>query len=238
MNLDDNNTVFQEIHNMYPSMNNTNIRNALALVGFIQDDVNKKVASLSGGEKGRVSLCKLMLSDANFLILDEPTNHLDMESKDILENALNEYEGTLLFVSHDRYFVNRVATKVLELTDNGINEYLGNYDYYIEKKDTVNNKYTFTNAEEKTNNTSGKDDWKKQKELASKKNKLVREFNRLEEEIEGLEDEISKLDDELANPENATNSAKLNELTKSKDEINLKLSPLYEKWEELSLKME
>ena len=172
MNLTEDNTIFQEIHNMYPNMNNTKVRNALAAVGFMQDDVNKLIKSLSGGEKGRVSLCKLMLSDANFLILDEPTNHLDMESKDILEHALNEYEGTLLFVSHDRYFVNKVATKVLELTDNGVNEYLGNYDYYIDKKDTVSNRYTFSNKEDSTKESSGKDDWKKQKEIAAKKNKL------------------------------------------------------------------
>jgi len=150
MNLTDDNTIFQEIHDMYPNMNNTKVRNALAAVGFMQDDVNKLIKTLSGGEKGRVSLCKLMLSDTNFLILDEPTNHLDMESKDILEHALNEYEGTLLFVSHDRYFVNKVATKVLELTDNGVNEYLGNYDYYIDKKDSVSNKYTFSSKEDIT----------------------------------------------------------------------------------------
>lgn len=238
MNLTDDNTIFQEIHDMYPNMNNTKVRNALAAVGFMQDDVNKLIKTLSGGEKGRVSLCKLMLSDANFLILDEPTNHLDMESKDILEHALNEYEGTLLFVSHDRYFVNKVATKVLELTDNGVNEYLGNYDYYIDKKDSVSNKYTFSSKKDITKESSGKDDWKKQKELAAKKNKLKKEFNNIESQIEKLEDEIAKIDEELMNPDNATNSAKLNELTNNKNEINLKLEPLYDKWEELSLKME
>ena len=238
MNLTEDNTIFQEIHNMYPNMNNTKVRNALAAVGFMQDDVNKLIKSLSGGEKGRVSLCKLMLSDANFLILDEPTNHLDMESKDILEHALNEYEGTLLFVSHDRYFVNKVATKVLELTDNGVNEYLGNYDYYIDKKDTVSNRYTFSNKEDSTKESSGKDDWKKQKEIAAKKNKLKKEFNNIESQIEKLEEEITKIDEELLNPDNATNSAKLNELTNNKNEINLKLEPLYDRWEELSLKME
>ncbi len=238
MNLTDDNTIFQEIHDMYPNMNNTKVRNALAAVGFMQDDVNKLIKTLSGGEKGRVSLCKLMLSDANFLILDEPTNHLDMESKDILEHALNEYEGTLLFVSHDRYFVNKVATKVLELTDNGVNEYLGNYDYYIDKKDSVSNKFTFSSKEDITKESSGKDDWKKQKELAAKKNKLKKEFNNIESQIEKLEDEIAKIDEELMNPDNATNSAKLNELTNNKNEVNLKLEPLYDKWEELSLKME
>ncbi len=234
MNLSDDNTIFQEIHNMYPDMNNTKVRNSLAALGFVQDDVNKLIKSLSGGEKGRVSLCKLMLSDANFLILDEPTNHLDMESKDILEKALIEYEGTLLFVSHDRYFVNKVATKVLELTDNGINEYLGNYDYYIEKKDTINNKYTFTSKEVEVKDKGSKEDWKKQKEVAAKKNKLKREFNQIENQIEKLEEELEKLDNELLNPDNATNSAKLNELTNNKNEINLELEPLYERWEELS----
>ena len=238
MNLDDNNNIMEEIHNMYPSMDNTSIRNALASVGFTNEDVFKSIKLLSGGEKGRVSLCKLMLSDANFLILDEPTNHLDMESKDILERALNEYDGTLLFVSHDRYFVNKVATKVLELTDNGVNEYLGNYDYYIEKKDVVKDKYTFTNKNNSNNKEKSKEDWKKQKELAAKKNKLKREFEKVEASIEELEDKLSIVDSELANPEFATNSAKLNELMASKESINTKLEPLYTRWEELSLLME
>ena len=238
MNLDDNNNIMEEIHNMYPSMDNTSIRNTLASVGFTDEDVFKSIKSLSGGEKGRVSLCKLMLSDANFLILDEPTNHLDMESKDILERALNDYDGTLLFVSHDRYFVNKVATKVLELTDNGVNEYLGNYDYYIEKKDVVKDKYTFTNKNNSNNKEKSKEDWKKQKELAAKKNKLKREFEKVEASIEELEDKLSIVDSELANPEYATNSAKLNELMASKESINNELEPLYSKWEELSLLME
>ena len=238
MNLDDNNNIMDEIHNMYPSMDNTSIRNTLASVGFTDEDVFKSIKSLSGGEKGRVSLCKLMLSDANFLILDEPTNHLDMESKDILERALNDYDGTLLFVSHDRYFVNKVASKVLELTDNGVNEYLGNYDYYIEKKDVVKDKYTFTNKNNSNNKEKSKEDWKKQKELAAKKNKLKREFEKVEASIEELEDKLSIVDSELANPEYATNSAKLNELMASKESINNELEPLYSKWEELSLLME
>ncbi len=238
MNLDDNNNIMEEIHYMYPSMDNTSIRNTLASVGFTDEDVFKSIKSLSGGEKGRVSLCKLMLSDANFLILDEPTNHLDMESKDILESALNDYDGTLLFVSHDRYFVNKVASKVLELTDNGVNEYLGNYDYYIEKKDVVKDKYTFTNKNNSNNKEKSKEDWKKQKELAAKKNKLKREFEKVEASIEELEDKLSIVDSELANPEYATNSAKLNELMTSKESINNELEPLYSKWEELSLLME
>lgn len=238
MNLDEDNTIMEELHNMYPSMDNTAIRNNLAAVGFTDEDVFKSIKALSGGEKGRVSLCKLMLSDANFLILDEPTNHLDMESKDILEKALNEYDGTLLFVSHDRYFVNRVATKVLELTDNGVNEYPGNYDYYIEKKDVVKDKFTFTNKNNSNNKESSKEEWKKQKELAAKKNKIKKEFENVEKEIEGLEDELLKIDGELANPEYATNSAKLNELMKDKDGINAKLEVLYAKWEELSLTLE
>ena len=236
MNLDDNCSVFDEIHNMYPDMNNTDIRNALAGLGFVNDDVNKLIKSLSGGEKGRVSLCKLILSDANLLILDEPTNHLDMESKEILESALNCYEGTLLFVSHDRYFVNKVATKVLELTDNGVNEYLGNYDYYIIKRDTVGGKYTFTSEKEISDSKSSKDDWKKQKELAAEKSKIKRELQAVEKEIEKLEKEIEKLDEELMSPTNATNSAKLNELTTAKSEVEDKISPLYDRWEELSLK--
>ena len=238
MNLDDNNNIMEEIHYMYPSMDNTSIRNTLASVGFTDEDVFKSIKLLSGGEKGRVSLCKLMLSDANFLILDEPTNHLDMESKDILEKALNDYDGTLLFVSHDRYFVNKVATKVLELTDNGVNEYLGNYDYYIEKKDVVKDKYTFTNKNNSNNKEKSKEDWKKQKELAAKKNKLKREFEKVEASIEELEDKLSIVDSELANTEYATNSAKLNELMASKESINNELEPLYSKWEELSLLME
>ena len=237
MNLTDDNTIFDEVHNMYPDMNNTDIRNALAALGFYNDDVNKLIKSLSGGEKGRVSLCKLILSNANLLILDEPTNHLDMESKEILEDALKCYEGTLLFVSHDRYFVNQVATKVLELTDNGVNEYLGNYDYYIEKKDTVVGKYTFTSSEKSKADKSSKDDWVKQKELSAKKGKLERELKSIEKEIEELEIKISKLDEELADPTNATNSAKLNELSTKKAEIEERITPIYDKWEELSIEL-
>ncbi|MCR4611574.1 MAG: ABC-F family ATP-binding cassette domain-containing protein [Lachnospiraceae bacterium] len=237
MNLDDNNTIFEEIHNMYPSMNNTVIRNALAKVGFIEDDANKSISALSGGEKAKVSLCKLMLSDANFLILDEPTNHLDMESKDILEHALNEYEGTLLFVSHDRYFINKVTNKILELTDNGINEYIGDYDYYIEKKDKVKNRFEFTESKKETAKSNSKDDWKKQKEEAARLNKIKKELKLVEEKIELLENELSDIDSDLSNSEIATNSFKLNELTEKKSDIEHELEPLYERWETLSLEL-
>ena len=236
MNLDDDNTIFAEIHNMYPNLNNTAVRNALAGVGFTDDDANKVIRSLSGGEKAKVSLCKLMLSDANFLILDEPTNHLDMESKTILEHALNEYEGTLLFVSHDRYFINQVATKVLEITDNGVNEYLGNYDYYIEKKDKVAGKYTFTSKNKTDKDKSSKDDWLMQKEEAAEKNKLKRELASVEKEIERLETHLTEIEKELTKPDIATNSAKLNELTGKKNDVDNKLNPLYDRWEELSLR--
>ena len=130
-------TLFQEIQDTYPNMNNTQIRNTLAAFLFTGDDVFKLIRDLSGGERGRVSLAKLMLSDANFLLLDEPTNHLDITSKEILESALNRYTGTVLYVSHDRYFINRTATRILDLTNGSFINYIGNYDYYLEKKEDV-----------------------------------------------------------------------------------------------------
>ena len=145
-------TLFQEIQDTYPNMNNTQIRNTLAAFLFTGDDVFKLIRDLSGGERGRVSLAKLMLSDANFLLLDEPTNHLDITSKEILESALNRYTGTVLYVSHDRYFINRTATRILDLTDGSFINYIGNYDYYLEKKEDVEAAFAARQMAEAGNN--------------------------------------------------------------------------------------
>ncbi len=237
MDLDENNTIFQEIRDVFPKLNNTKIRNTLAALAFKDDEVDKKISVLSGGERGRVALCKLMLSDANFLVLDEPTNHLDMDSKDILEKALNEYDGTVLFVSHDRYFVNKVANKVLEMNPYGVREFIGNYDYYISKKDEVINNYAALENEKTKEASEGKIDWQQQKQENALRRKKENEIAKIEDEISDLEDRIAKLDEELAKPENGFNSAKLNELSKEKEELDSLLEPLYEKWEVLSGEM-
>ena len=203
---------------------------------FTEDDVFKRISELSGGERGRVSLAKLMLSKSNFLILDEPTNHLDMDSKEKLEDALNEYDGTLLYVSHDRYFVNRTANIILELSDGGLTKYLGNYDDYIAKKEQLyglgaSNLDSGSDSEE----SAAKLDYKEQKRIEAQKRKLQNEINKIEDEIEKLESEKAKLEEEFVKPENMTNSAKLNELSAKQADIDGKLENLYEKWEELNM---
>lgn len=227
-------TLFEEISDTYPYLNNTEIRNTLAAFLFTGDDVYKQVKDLSGGERGRLSLAKLMLSESNFLILDEPTNHLDITSKEILEDALNSYEGTLLYVSHDRYFINRTASRILELEDGTLTGYLGNYDYYLEKKDSF--------AKSSLDNASGpKEDapsenklsWQAQKELQAKARKRENDLKKCEKAIENLEKELSEIEAAMSLPEVATNAARLQELTKEQEEINGKLSELYDQWEEL-----
>ncbi len=235
--LDDNNTVFSEIHNAYPYLTETKVRNTLAAFMFTEDDVFKKISALSGGERGRVSLAKLMLSKCNFLILDEPTNHLDMESKQILEEALNNYEGTLLYVSHDRYFVNKTATTILELTDGKLVKYLGNYDDYIAKKEQLSlttKEDTSTQVLEEGTVTTAKLDFKEQKRIEAEKRKLANKISKIEAEIEECEAILAKLDEEFLLPKNMTNSAKLNELTAKQKEVNDKLELLYEEWELLN----
>ncbi|CDB13665.1 aBC transporter ATP-binding protein [Eubacterium sp. CAG:192] len=235
-NLTDENTLFEEIANSYPNMTNTKIRNTLAAFMFTGEDVFKRVSDLSGGEKGRLSLAKLMLSEANLIILDEPTNHLDMASKEILENAINNYTGTVLYVSHDRYFINQTASRILELTNTKLINYLGNYDYYEEKKEELT--ATFAPKEEKANaektTSSNKQDYLERKAEAARIRKLKNDISKVEEKIKKYEDRLNELDEMVADPSVSTNSAKLNEIGKEQNEISDKLDKLMEEWEILS----
>lgn len=228
-------TIFQEISDEYPNMTNTEIRNILAIFLFTGEDAFKLISELSGGERGRVSLAKLMLSESNFLILDEPTNHLDMMSKEILENALNNYTGTILYVSHDRYFINRTATRILELTGNTFINYIGNYDYYLEKREVLTKATLGEEAirTEKQEDTTSKLDWKQKKEEQAKERKRKNELKKIEEHITQLEEHNQVLDEELSKEEIYTNVKKLMEINKEKETIEEKLLELYEKWEEL-----
>lgn len=225
-------TAFDEIGDAYPDMTNTQIRNMLACFLFTGDDVFKKISDLSGGERGRVSLAKLMLSNANFLILDEPTNHLDIMSKEILESALNRYTGTVLYVSHDRYFINKTASRIMELSANTVTNYIGNYDYYLEKRDILAPKEVKQVSSEK--NTAVKDDWKAQKEEQAKLRKSQNDIAKIEKNIEQLETENSELDEQLALPEVYSDVKQLMKLNEKKQEIEKKLEKLYEDWETLS----
>lgn len=225
-------TAFDEIGDAYPDMTNTQIRNMLACFLFTGDDVFKKISDLSGGERGRVSLAKLMLSNANFLILDEPTNHLDIMSKEILESALNRYTGTVLYVSHDRYFINKTASRIMELSANTVTNYIGNYDYYLEKRDILAPKEVKQVSSEK--NTAVKDDWKAQKEEQAKLRKRQNDIAKIEKSIEQLEKDNSELDEQLALPEVYSDVKQLMKLNEKKHEIEKKLEKLYEDWETLS----
>lgn len=243
-------TIFEEIADDYPQLNHTKIRNVLAAFLFTNDDVFKRIADLSGGERGRVSLAKLMLSDANFLILDEPTNHLDITSKEILESALNQYTGTVFFVSHDRYFINQTATRILDLTGGRIVNYIGNYDYYLEKHDELTRIYVETEpkaqAAQMTEQTVAQDgsgmdkkaDWQAQKAEQARIRKLENTLKKAEERIAELEDLIAGIDEECADPANATNSAKLGELTGRQNEYRSELEKCYEEWEQVSMELE
>lgn len=226
-------TLFEEISDAYPYLTNTEIRNTLAAFLFTGEDVFKKISALSGGERGRVSLAKLMLSEANFLILDEPTNHLDITSKEILETALNAYEGTVLYVSHDRYFINKTASRILELTHQEFVNYIGNYDYYLEKKDVLSP--ASEKAAPQANEPSAqKLDWRQQKENQAILRKRENDLKKCEERIEALENRNAALDEEMAKPEIATNSVKLQEIASEKERIGEELEGLYIKWETLS----
>ncbi len=227
-------TLFDEISDDYPYLTNTEIRNTLAAFLFTGEDVFKKISSLSGGERGRVSLAKLMLSEANFLILDEPTNHLDIMSKEILEDALNAYEGTVLYVSHDRYFINKTASRILELTHKEFVNYIGNYDYYLEKKDLLSSAAVSEASSKPADDSAVKLDWKQQKESQALARKRENDIKKCEEKIEKLEAKGAELDEEMAKPEIATNSAKLQEVAAKRAEVDTELEELYAKWEELS----
>ncbi len=235
-------TIFDEISDDYPALTNTEIRNVLAAFLFTGDDVFKQISSLSGGERGRVSLAKLMLSEANFLILDEPTNHLDIASKEILENALNDYTGTVLYVSHDRYFINQTATRILDLVNHTFVNYIGNYDYYLEKKEELTTAYAGTSASaiSDTDNSSAnsvsesKLSWQEQKEAQARLRKRQNELKKTEERISELEDRDGEIDALMVQEEIFTNSVKCQELAKEKAAIAEELEGLYEKWEELA----
>ncbi len=233
-------TVFDEIQDDYPHMTNTQVRNLLAAFLFTEDDVFKLVANLSGGERGRVSLAKLMLSDANFLILDEPTNHLDIDSKEILERALLQFEGTVLYVSHDRYFINRTATRILDLTQKQLVSYIGNYDYYLEKKEDVERaQLQETESDSSTDSApAGASDtkmsWQQQKEEQARRRKLENALKKIETQIETLEKKNEELDAALTDPANGTDIALLQSLSKEKEENDTQLMELMEQWEELS----
>ena len=236
-------TLFEEISDDYPYLNNTQIRNVLAAFLFTGEDVFKRISDLSGGERGRVSLAKLVLSNANFLILDEPTNHLDIMSKEILEDALNGYEGTILYVSHDRYFINRTAHRILDLTEGQFVSYVGNYDYYLEKHDTVmaaieastpQSADADNTAATKAAESEVKLDWKAQKEEQARLRKKENDLKKCEEKIAELETRISEIDTEMSDPSIGTQVAKLQELTKEQAACQEQLEKLYEQWEELA----
>ncbi len=236
-------TLFEEISDDYPYLNNTQIRNVLAAFLFTGEDVFKRISDLSGGERGRVSLAKLVLSNANFLILDEPTNHLDIMSKEILEDALNGYEGTILYVSHDRYFINRTAHRILDLTEGQFVSYVGNYDYYLEKHDTVmaaieanapQNADADSAVAAKATESEVKLDWKAQKEEQARLRKKENDLKKCEEKIAELEARISEIDTEMSDPTIGTQVAKLQELSKEQTSCQEQLEKLYEQWEELA----
>lgn len=236
-------TLFEEISDDYPYLNNTQIRNVLAAFLFTGEDVFKRISDLSGGERGRVSLAKLVLSNANFLILDEPTNHLDIMSKEILEDALNGYEETILYVSHDRYFINRTAHRILDLTEGQFVSYVGNYDYYLEKHDTVmaaieastpQSADADNTAATKAAESEVKLDWKAQKEEQARLRKKENDLKKCEEKIAELEARISEIDTEMSDPAIGTQVAKLQELSKEQTTCQEQLEKLYEQWEELA----
>ena len=230
-------TIFQEISDTYPTLTETEIRNMLAAFLFTGDDVFKQISSLSGGERGRVSLAKLMLSEANFLILDEPTNHLDIASKEILEEALNSYTGTVLYVSHDRYFINQTATRIMDLTNQAIVNYIGDYDYYLEKKDEMTQIYAPTQeavTEEVKETSQTTLTWQQQKEETALKRKRENELKKVETRIEELETRDKEIDETMVLPDVCTNVAECTKLSREKAAITEELEELYEKWEELA----
>ena len=249
--LHDEKTIFQEISDEYPDMNNTQIRNTLAAFQFTGDDVFKVISSLSGGEKGRVSLAKLMLSEANFLILDEPTNHLDITSKEILEEALNNYSGTVLYVSHDRYFINQTATRILELVNRNFVNYIGNYDYYLEKREELTRAAAAASASSSASSTAGvaspdpsgsaqessagsKQSWQEQKEQQARERKRLNDLKKTEEEISRLESRNTEIDQTLTLEEVYSNSQKCQELSSERADNEARLEELYEQWAALA----
>lgn len=239
--LHDNKSIFEEISDDYPSLNNTRIRNVLAAFLFTGDDVFKQISELSGGERGRVSLAKLMLSHANFLILDEPTNHLDIQSREILEETLQNYTGTVLYVSHDRYFINQTATRILDLTKGGLNSYSGNYDDYLEKKEhpSVDSSGGFeaekdvSEAPSMPSKPAGKDDYMRQKEEQAKERKRQNQIKRLEDRIQEIETRLAELDELLGREDIATDVARLMEINNEHETLDEELLQCMEDWESI-----
>ena len=227
-------TLFEEISDTYPDLDNTRIRSTLAAFLFTGDDVFKRIGDLSGGERGRVSLAKLMLSEANFLILDEPTNHLDIVSKEILEQALNRYTGTVLYVSHDRYFINTTATRILDLTEKTLVNYIGNYDYYLEKRDLLTPATAEAPSSAPETSSLGKRDWKQQKEEQARARKRENDLKKTEEEIFTLETREQEIDGLLTLEEVYTDVSRCMELHREKEELAGRLDALYEQWEALA----
>ena len=236
--LDPDKTIFDEIRDAYPDLNNTQIRNTLAAFLFTNEDVFKYIRDLSGGEKGRVSLAKLMLSNANFLILDEPTNHLDIVSKEILENALNNYTGTVLFVSHDRYFINAAATRIIELSNKTVVNYIGNYDYYLEKRDILSakpvNTVSSADIEHAKKAADSKASWQEEKVKQAQLKKIKNELKRTEERISNIEERIDELNNMYADPAISSDTAKLMEIHTEIEELSEELDKLYDRWGELT----
>ena len=247
--LHDEKTIFDEISDDYPSLTHTQIRNTLAAFQFTGEEVFKQIRTLSGGEKGRVSLAKLMLSEANFLILDEPTNHLDITSKEILEEALNNYSGTVLYVSHDRYFINQTCSRILELVNQTLVNYIGNYDYYLEKKDELTQTYASSQIQRQVSTSQNgsetvpadgaflsdsKLSWQEQKEQQAKERKRKSELKKTEDEIALLENRNGEIDFQMTLEEVYSNSVKCQELSTERTKNELRLEELYEKWGELA----
>ena len=258
-NLNPSNTVLKEVWDEHPLMTEETVRTFLGSFLFRGEDVEKTVSTLSGGERARVSLAKLALNHDNFLVLDEPTNHLDIDSKEVLENALIDYQGTLLFVSHDRYFINRLATKVLEIGPSGTTLYLGDYDYYLHKKEelyeqqqakeqaVLDEKKSHTDSLEHSSKEN-EQDWVDRKEQKRQTRRLKREISSIEEKIAAIEEDLENFTNEmnqLSNSEEVLKSGlsaeahhSLNELSKSFDEKSKDLEDLYEKWEILHLELD
>ena len=230
-NLSMDKTIFDEIYDEYPTLTQTEIRNALAVFLFRGEDVFKEIKKLSGGERARVELVKLMLKKTNLLIMDEPTNHLDIESREALESALSDYDGTILMVSHDRYFINKTADRILYLSPDGIKSFNGGYDDYVKAIES-----RVDEPEKKV--SSGAIDYKEQKRLEAKKRKVANDFKKTEEKITETEDKITELGESLNDPSIATDYEKISEISQSIDALNAELEALYEEWERLQTEME
>ncbi|WP_058486259.1 ABC-F family ATP-binding cassette domain-containing protein [Defluviitalea phaphyphila] len=233
-NISHDKSIIDEISDAYPNLSFGEIRNILAAFLFTGDDVFKKISTLSGGEKGRVSLAKIMLSEGNFLLLDEPTNHLEIISKEVLEDALNNYTGTVLYISHDRYFINKTANKILELNSNGITEYMGNYDYYIEKRNQIKLNTLEQNINKKEKSKSSKEDWLRKKEEQARQKKIKSQIEKIENKIQQIEDEIKKADEKLCLEEVYSDPKKSQEVYEIKLSLEEELDKLYAEWDKLN----